>query len=123
MADADPRPPSAILSALRAKSKLIVHLQGRADRREFKSVNDAIALQKARRDRERLRDELPPFTATSSPRACRDCHFYRTEPNNGNGPFCGFAENDDIVGLVQTTLARENEYLCGASGKVFQPKA
>lgn len=56
-----PRPPAEILSDLRAKSKLIVHLQGRADRREFKSVNDAIVLQKARREREVLRRELPPF--------------------------------------------------------------
>lgn len=47
---------------LRAKSKLIHHLKSRRDRGEFKSVNDALALQRAEREAQRLRDQLPPLS-------------------------------------------------------------
>jgi len=55
------REPSDILKDLRAKSKLIVHLQGRANRGEFKSMADAQTLQRTRRERQRLMDNLPPL--------------------------------------------------------------
>lgn len=53
--------PSETLAAIRAKSKLIHHLKSRRDRGEFKNVNDALALQRAEREAQRLRDTLPPL--------------------------------------------------------------
>jgi hypothetical protein len=59
--DETTRDPSTILSEIRKKSKLIHHLRTRANTGQFRSVGDAIALQRALRDREKLRGELPPF--------------------------------------------------------------
>lgn len=56
-----PRDPEDILKDLRAKSKLICHQQRRADEGHFKSVGDAIGLQRLKRDRDRLLLELPPL--------------------------------------------------------------
>jgi hypothetical protein len=56
-----PKDPEALLSEIRAKSKLIRNLRVRRDKREFKSVGDAIALQKAERERKKLQAQLPPL--------------------------------------------------------------
>ena len=58
----DDTPPAAILDQIRQKSKLIVHLRRRRDTNQFRTVNDAVALQKAVREREQLQQKLPPLT-------------------------------------------------------------
>lgn len=55
------RDPAEVLKDIRAKSKMIDNQRGRRNSGEFKSVNDAIALQRTLRERERLHKELPPL--------------------------------------------------------------
>lgn len=55
------REPSKTLADIRAKSKLIDHLKARRDKGDFKSVGDAVTLQRTIRERQRLMDELPPL--------------------------------------------------------------
>jgi hypothetical protein len=61
----EPQDPHKVLAAVRGKSKLIVHLKDRRDRGDFKSVNDAISLQRAERERKKLSDELGPLRLVS----------------------------------------------------------
>lgn len=58
MHDQEPRDPSLILADLHASSKLIRHLKSLRDSGKFRSVSDALALQRAERERERLMIEL-----------------------------------------------------------------
>lgn len=62
MTDEGAPPPAAILAQIRKKSALIAHLRQRRDEGKFRNVADAVALQKAVREREQLRAQLPPLS-------------------------------------------------------------
>lgn len=55
----DPRHPGEVLKDIIAKSRMIDKQRDRANRGEFKSIGDAIALQRTIRERTRLQQELP----------------------------------------------------------------
>lgn len=56
-----PRDPATVLKDIVAKTRMIDKMRSRAAKGEFKSIGDAIALQRTIRERTRLRQELPPL--------------------------------------------------------------
>lgn len=58
--------PVSTLIEIKALSNRIVHLHKRRDNGEFKSVADAVALQRAMREQQRLIDALPPLRLAAS---------------------------------------------------------
>lgn len=59
--ETSPRDPSVVLSDLRKKNALIAKQLERRDSGKFKSVNDALTLQRLERERKQLLAELPPL--------------------------------------------------------------